>query len=175
MYTYNERQTDVEASRTTSIGREVESQTLSPGVCPGDELAAALKPVACRGVTISRGPTAELVGGITVDLAIAGSRGTFGVICDALDTGRLQRQPWILAGLEMNRVYCLSAFDALTDPDGVAAALSRMEPGYLRTPAPSGSRSRVHVTRVALPDPSAFPWDGEVTHFGAVGRAARAA
>ena len=175
MYTYTERQRETEISRTASIGQDVESQTSSPEVCPSDELACALKSVACRGVAIAQGPIAELVGGITVDLAIAGSRGTFGVICDALDSGRLQRQPWLLAGLEMNRVYCLSAFDVLMDPDGVASALSRMEPGYLRIPKLSGSRNRVHVTRVEAQDPMAFPWDGEATHSGTVGRAARAA
>ncbi|NNE34377.1 MAG: hypothetical protein HKN13_04030 [Rhodothermales bacterium] len=68
--------------------------------------------------------------------------------------------------------------DSLTDPHGVVLAVSRMEPGYFRTTSSSiyaGSRSRVHVSRLEIPDKVALPWDSAIVPLQAAGDSARAA
>ena len=121
-----------DGGRISDIGRTCGSKNSVLDLQPSDELARTLRGLCRRGTSISSRTPQRSSAGVTIDLAVAGPHGTFGIVCDAMDAARLRSRPGCLGELGLDRVYCVSALDSLLDPAGVARAITKSEPGYFR-------------------------------------------
>ena len=120
---------------------------------PEAELATVLRSLRKPGVRITAGSGPGRRSGITIDLSVTSSRGTIGIVCDALDSARIRQHPALLRATAVDRVYCVSALTAMLDPHGVASALSVREPAFFRRSAGLSGRRTLALDCVTAGKP----------------------